>query len=323
MDRYLIIADDFTGANDTGVQLKRRGLRTSVIFAGRKPPEDEGCVVVDTESRGVGAEEAAEVMRLACGELRFDDYKYVIKKVDPSLRGNIAAESAVLDELYRPELVIFAPPLPAMGRTTEGGVHRLKGVPLSHTELAGDPKNPVHEDNIARLLAAAYGVQVHHIPLERVRGGFDLSGGRVFTFDAVTDEDLRLIIAGALDTGRRVLWIGTSALADNIMELERRTPPVLGVIGSLSEATGGQVRSSAEKPSIPLRNRGRKPTWSIQSTSASQLRMQAGSSRSGPRMIHSPFSTAIHSPRFLRRYGNYSTAAGVCDTAVRARFIRL
>ena len=70
MDRYLIIADDFTGANDTGVQLKRRGLRTSVIFAGRKPPEDEGCVVVDTESRGVGAEEAAEVMRLACGELR-------------------------------------------------------------------------------------------------------------------------------------------------------------------------------------------------------------------------------------------------------------
>lgn len=245
MDRYLIIADDFTGANDTGVQLKRRGLRTSVIFAGRKPPEDEGCVVVDTESRGVGAEEAAEVMRLACGELRFDDYKYVIKKVDPSLRGNIAAESAVLDELYRPELVIFAPALPAMGRTTEGGVHRLKGVPLSHTELAGDPKNPVHEDNIARLLAAAYGVQVHHIPLERVRGGFDLSGGRVFTFDAVTDEDLRLIIAGALDTGRRVLWIGTSALADNIMELERRTPPVLGVIGSLSEATGGQVRSSA------------------------------------------------------------------------------
>lgn len=42
-----------------------------------------------------------------------------------------------------------------------------------------------------------------------------------------------------------MLWIGTSALADNIMELERRTPPVLGVIGSLSEAMGGQVRSSA------------------------------------------------------------------------------
>ena len=48
MDRYLIIADDFTGANDTGVQLRRRGLPTSVIFAGRKLPVGTGCVVIDT-----------------------------------------------------------------------------------------------------------------------------------------------------------------------------------------------------------------------------------------------------------------------------------
>ncbi len=244
MDRYLIIADDFTGANDTGVQLKRRGLRTSVVFAGRKPPVDDGCVVVDTESRGVTAEEAAEAVRLACGELNFDDYKYVIKKVDSTLRGNIAAEVAVLDEAYRPELVVFCPALPAMGRTTEDGIHRLKRVPLTQTELAADPKNPVREDNITRLLSGAYGEQVRHIPLNQVRTGFDLSGGRVFTFDAVTDEDMRLVIAGALGTGRRVLWIGASALADNIMELERRTAPVLGVIASVSDVTGGQVRSA-------------------------------------------------------------------------------
>lgn len=244
MDRYLIIADDFTGANDTGVQLKRRGLRTSVVFAGRKPPVDDGCVVVDTESRGVTAEEAAEAVRLACGELNFDDYKYVIKKVDSTLRGNIAAEVAVLDEAYRPELVVFCPALPAMGRTNEDGIHRLKGVPLTQTELAADPKNPVREDNITRLLSGAYGEQVRHIPLNQVRTGFDLSGGRVFTFDAVTDEDMRFVIAGALGTGRRVLWIGASALADNIMELERRTAPVLGVIASVSDVTGGQVRSA-------------------------------------------------------------------------------
>lgn len=32
MEGYLIIADDFTGANDTGVQLKKRGINTEVIF---------------------------------------------------------------------------------------------------------------------------------------------------------------------------------------------------------------------------------------------------------------------------------------------------
>ena len=35
-NRYLIIADDFTGANDTGVQMRRRGFETVVVFPGRK-----------------------------------------------------------------------------------------------------------------------------------------------------------------------------------------------------------------------------------------------------------------------------------------------
>ena len=49
-DRYLIIADDFTGANDTGVQLKRRGYPTEVLFAG-KPVDSQKSIVIDTESR--------------------------------------------------------------------------------------------------------------------------------------------------------------------------------------------------------------------------------------------------------------------------------
>ena len=82
MDRYLIIADDFTGANDTGVQLRRRGLPTSVIFAGRPLPKGEGCVVIDTESRGSSPEGAGAAVSASCAQVNFADYKYVIKKVD-------------------------------------------------------------------------------------------------------------------------------------------------------------------------------------------------------------------------------------------------
>ena len=32
MNRCFIVADDFTGSNDTGVQLTRRGFRTKVVF---------------------------------------------------------------------------------------------------------------------------------------------------------------------------------------------------------------------------------------------------------------------------------------------------
>ena len=77
--------------------------------------------------------------------MNFADYKYVIKKVDSTLRGNIAAEVAALDRFYKPELVVFMPALPALGRTTVNGIHCLKGVPLTETELASDPKNPVRE----------------------------------------------------------------------------------------------------------------------------------------------------------------------------------
>ena len=51
-ERYLIIADDFTGANDTGVQLRRRGFPTEVLFCG-KPMGADRSIVIDTESRNV------------------------------------------------------------------------------------------------------------------------------------------------------------------------------------------------------------------------------------------------------------------------------
>ena len=60
--RYLIIADDFTGANDTGVQLRRRGFATEVLFAG-KPVGAKHSVVIDTESRTVHPDHAYEIPR--------------------------------------------------------------------------------------------------------------------------------------------------------------------------------------------------------------------------------------------------------------------
>lgn len=240
----MIIADDFTGAADTGVQLRRRGLAANVVFAGKKLPAGEGCTVIDTESRAASPDAAVSAVRRACDGLDFESYKHVIKKVDSTLRGNIASEVAALDSCYKPDLVVFAPALPALGRTTENGVQLLNGVPLSKTELARDPKNPVTEDNITRLLAAAYAEPVRHVSLDEARGGFSFAGTRVFTFDAVTDEDMRAIIAAARLVSRRVLYVGTAAMADNIMELESAAPPVLGVIASVSDVTRVQAREA-------------------------------------------------------------------------------
>ena len=242
---YLIVADDFTGANDTGVQMRRRGLVTTVLFAGRKLPEEGGSVVIDTESRGMTPEKAEEVTGNALKGVDFSSFTYVIKKVDSTLRGNVAAEIKAVDKAFGSELVVFAPSLPDLGRTTEGGVHKLNGVPITQTEIAKDPKKPVTQDNVQKLLQGVYDEPVSYLSLQDIRNGKpDFSKGRLFACDSVKNSDLQILIHAAKSTGKKVLWVGTAAMADNIMELESPTKPALGVVASVSAVTCGQIHQA-------------------------------------------------------------------------------
>ena len=55
MVKLLVIADDFTGALDTGIQFAKRGIRTQIFTEcrpeSRKIKKDTEVLVVDTESR--------------------------------------------------------------------------------------------------------------------------------------------------------------------------------------------------------------------------------------------------------------------------------
>lgn len=247
-NNYLIVADDFTGANDTGVQMKRRGLNTCVIFSGKKVPDNAESLVIDTESRGMDAEDAATSVKNAVKDINFNIYKYVIKKVDSTLRGNIAAEIKALDEIFKSDLIIFAPALPDLSRITEDCVHKLNGVPITQTEIAKDPKKPVTEDNLRCILQRVYNEPVKYISLDEIRANkIDFNNLRIFVFDAVLNSDLQAIINAAKNSGKeKILWVGTAAMADNIMELESPTYPALGVVASVSEVTNIQIHKAEE-----------------------------------------------------------------------------
>lgn len=252
LDRYLIVADDFTGANDTGVQLKRRGIYTNVVFSSELVNTDSSSLVIDTESRGLSGKEAYNKVRNILNEVDFSSFKYVVKKVDSTLRGNIAWEVKAVDDAYKSELVIFAPALPDLKRTTVGGIHMLNNVPITSTEMAKDPKKPVKEDNIKEILKEVYSEKITHVALDKVQSGkISLSGSRVFTFDAVTNSHMRNIIKAGIDAGKKVLWIGTAAMADNLLEIEKGTDPALAVVASLSSVTRNQIKY-AENNGITL-----------------------------------------------------------------------
>ena len=212
----------------------------------------EGSFVLDTESRALGPEEAAAAVRAGLKGVDLTAFGRVMKKVDSTLRGSVAAEIKAVDELYGSELVVFAPALPDLGRTTVGGVHLLKGIPITRTELAKDPKTPVTEDNITKLLEAVYDEPVTHISEDQVSAGeIDFSVGRVFTCDSATNADLRSIIQAAVATGKRTLWVGTAAMADHLLGVEVDVPPALAVVASVSAVSREQVNFAAGE-GIPL-----------------------------------------------------------------------
>ena len=116
-----VIADDLTGAADSGVQLVRAGYRTAVLFRGEGvPAADLDAVSLDTDSRtrpaGFAAKRVIEAARGARAA------RLVYKKLDSTLRGNVAAELSAALGATRRSRVVLAPAFPAAGRTTVGGV---------------------------------------------------------------------------------------------------------------------------------------------------------------------------------------------------------
>lgn len=245
-DKFLIIADDFTGANDTGVQLKRNGIPVKVLF-NADVSDDSHSIVIDTESRSLDGPDAFEKVRRLTERIDYSKYDFVIKKVDSTLRGNIAEEIAAIDEKFGSDLILFAPALPDLGRITVNGIHQLNGVRITETEIGRDPKKPVRQDVLKKILESVFKENIIHVSRGMPNGLFPSSGTRIFTFDAETNDDLLGIINAAAETGKRILWAGTAALADNIMRSIEETPPAFAICGSISEVTRRQLHEAGRR----------------------------------------------------------------------------
>ena len=96
MTRLLIIADDFTGALDTGVQFAARGARTCVVtepaYDFSQAGADIQVLVLDAETRHLCPEAAYQTVFRAVREALAAGFRYVYKKTDSALRGNVGAE---------------------------------------------------------------------------------------------------------------------------------------------------------------------------------------------------------------------------------------
>ncbi|MBE0069324.1 four-carbon acid sugar kinase family protein [Thermoanaerobacterium thermosaccharolyticum] len=242
MENFIVFADDFTGANDTGVQFKKRGIETYVTLYPEYVNKNSS-FVIDTETRDMNFDEAYNKVKEAAKILGKYDFKYVYKKVDSTLRGNIGAEIKAIEDEYKPDIIIFAPAYPDNNRTTLNGIQLMNGVPITKTEIANDPKKPVKQDNIKILLENEIKEKVIHYYLNDVRSNnFNFSQARVFSFDILTNNDMISVIASVLQLNKKVLWVGSAGLANALLKVLFPLKPVLSIVGSISEVSRKQVQ---------------------------------------------------------------------------------
>jgi len=276
--RIAVIADDLTGANDTGVQFAKQGLKTIVLLGGNFPPRpiEEDVLVVDSQSRALDPEEAYRNVAKAARLFRDRRFGVVFKKIDSTLRGNIGREIDAIMDTCGQGLAIVAPAFPKNGRTTVGGYHLLQGAPLETTELALDPKCPITESHLPTLLSKQTVRKVGHVGEKAVIGGAEgireamerllAADERVIVCDAWQDEHLAMHAAAAMLLGKPVLWVGSAGLAECLPSAlglaaspasERREradaagrDAVVVLAGSVSDVTRGQARMLARRPGV-------------------------------------------------------------------------
>ena len=266
-----IIADDLTGANDTALQFHLRGANTKILLDSEYTPEDKENVEVwalSTESRNCDRQEAVtrveKAVKTFVENFSFD---YFYKKIDSTLRGNIAYETLTMLNLLGYDAAIIIPAFPQEGRITVGGYHLLKGVPIGRTEIARDPHSPILESHVPTLLRSQLDDKqkdlVGVIDLKTVMNGAGpvlikineliKEGKKLIVADSTSITDIEQIALAIKKCEKKLLPAGTAAGAQVLGKIwlagiERaRTPlkleklPKFIVSGTATQITAEQI----------------------------------------------------------------------------------
>ena len=264
-----VIADDLTGAADTGVQFCRPG---APVLLTDHVPARRAAAGLALYTRTRGADEAAARRKLAAagGALAALRPDLVYKKIDSCLRGNIGAETEALLTVLDMEASFIAPAFPAMGRTTVDDIHRVNGVPVAQTEIARDPVTPVTDARLSRNVRRQARLPVAHVGLPLLESSWEklahhvaallAQGVRHLVFDAAERHHLDTVARLVRVPGRRILPVGSAGLAASLARRAdggKAPPPAIGrLTGPALVVCGSAAARSHRQIDVLARERG-------------------------------------------------------------------
>jgi D-threonate/D-erythronate kinase len=228
--RCLVIADDLTGAADSGAQFAKNGFNTFLI----SPRDwisidfskfiDREVLVVNTDSRRLRPVDAIHLVADLSKRVDRKLFPIIYKKIDSTLRGNIGQEiDAILKETGFSGCIV-APAYPEQNRTMIDGIMMVEGKPISWTEFAG--ALPVQTSDARNLLERQSACSVGIIALPHVNSGKKHlqerieeeqgRGNKIVIVDAVQRQDLTNIAEAVFRMSQIPLLVGSAGLAEEI-----------------------------------------------------------------------------------------------------------
>lgn len=224
-----IIADDLTGANDTALQFKKCNAKTKILLDYTTPPASDSNTeiwAISTESRNIDADTAKNRIIETVENLNKNlNLEYFYKKIDSTLRGNIAVETLAMLNAIEYDAAIIVPAFPSEGRITVGGYHLSKGVPIGRTEIARDPHSPITESHVPTLLKSQLKDSdkdlIASIELKTIMNGAGpilmkineliKSGKKLIIADASSHTDIEQLVLAIDKSNYQILPVGTAA----------------------------------------------------------------------------------------------------------------
>lgn len=266
--RWLIIADDLTGAADCAIAFAKHGLESVVAWDQHREAGAVPVLSVDAGTRSLSPERAAK-LQVDVLASHYRPGLRLYKKIDSTLRGQPAAELAALLAYVpayvngRPRIAIVAPAFPLAGRVTVNGSIIVQGVPLEQTPLwARD--HTYTSANLVEVLSSA-GLSAEVLPLATIAQGAEAvsekfacarhRGLAAVVCDARTEADLAVAAEASHAMADEIIFVGSAGLAAELAKVENcaTTPALLSphpdrksvlvVVGSLAEASRLQART--------------------------------------------------------------------------------
>lgn len=255
MARVLVIADDLTGANDTGALLKKLGLRSITAISSvidERWYRNADVLSLNTNSRAMAPEKAYRAVNEAAKRYAKDTI-LVSKRIDTTLRGNIGSEvDGVLDAMSEGYKAVVVVAYPQAGRVCIDGHVLVDGMPVEEyasVDIAGERIPGSCVEDVIRMQSSRSVMGVKTSDIEKGDAYLSVMIGSspadIIVCDAASDEHINRIASICVQILPLFICIDPGPFTFAVSKIKcskenKGTPKIILAVGSMADISRKQ-----------------------------------------------------------------------------------